>query len=98
MSISYRAMLQRERETNTNRPRHLRIEATRQTTSGKRPPSSLRPHDHRVVFKATHDTTCVYPKGFDRPLVEQETFVFNGASKLRASTRHAIMARYGTVS
>ena len=46
------------------------------------------------MFKATADTTCVYPKGLDRPLVEQETFVFNGASKLRSSTRRAIMADY----
>ena len=56
--------------------------------------ATRQPHDHRVVFKATADTTCVYPKGLDRPLVEQETIVFNGASKLRPPTRRDIMADY----
>ena len=57
-----------------------------------------RPHGRRTHFPATHDTTCVYPKGLALPLAAQKTIVFNGASKLRPSTRHAAMELYGRVS
>ena len=57
-----------------------------------------RPHGRRTHFPATHDTTCVYPKGLALPLAAQKTRVFNGASKLRPSTRHAAMELYGRVS
>ena len=37
----------------------------------------------------------MYLKGLSCPLVEQETIVFDGASKLRDSSRRDIMAHYG---
>ncbi len=54
------------------------------------------PHNNKVVFATTDDTTCVYPKGLALPLVEQATTVVKGASKLRASTRRVTMERYET--
>jgi hypothetical protein len=53
-----------------------------------------RPHNRHVKFSATHDTTCVYPRGIALPLA-----VFNGASILRDPTnRPALLARYGRIS
>jgi hypothetical protein len=57
--------------------------------------ATRRPHDRRVKFSATHDTTCVYLKGLCCPIAEQVTIVFSGASKLRDSSRRDIMAHYG---
>ena len=57
--------------------------------------ATRRPHDRHVKFSATHDTTCVYLKGQESPLAEQDTIVFSGASKLRDSSRRDIMAHYG---
>jgi hypothetical protein len=53
-----------------------------------------RHHNRHIHFSTTHDTTCVYPRGIALPLAVQKTFVFNGASILRASSRRAIMADY----
>ena len=112
-------MLQRERETNTNRPRHLpRLRATEQqqqqqqqqqpppvvaeivplqpssTVTSSIVPRTQRAHNHRVVFSTKFDSTCLFQKGQSCPLVEQATTVVKGASKLRASSRSAIKARY----
>src|SRR5210317_1711896 len=65
------------------------------TSSILRSAGQKRPHNRHVKFSATHDTTCVYLKGLSCPLVEQETIVFDGASKLRDSSRRDIMAHYG---
>src|SRR5210317_1254332 len=65
------------------------------TSSILRSSGQKRPHNRHVKFSATHDTTCVYLKGLSCPLVEQETIVFDGASKLRDSSRRDIMAHYG---
>ena len=65
------------------------------TSSILRSAGQKRPHNRHVKFSATHDTTCVYLKGLSCPLVEQETIVFHGASKLRDSSRRDIMAHYG---
>ena len=56
----------------------------------------MRPHNRSVVFSTTSETTCLFPKGLALPLVEQATTVVNGASKLRSSSRRAIMERYKT--
>src|SRR6056300_15989 len=65
------------------------------TSSILRSAGQKRPHNRHVKSSATHDTTCVYLKGLSCPLVEQETIVFDGASKLRYSSRRDIMAHYG---
>src|SRR6056300_639714 len=57
--------------------------------------ATRRPHDRHVKFSATHDTTCVYLKGQESPLAEQDTIVFSGASRLRDSSRRDLMAHYG---
>ena len=69
------------------------------TSSILRSAGQKRPHNRHVKFSATHDTTCVYPRGIALPLAVQKTFVFNGASILRDPTnRPALLARYGSIS
>ena len=116
MTITYKAMIQRE--TNTSRPRprsihnsnsniirhnnHFRLSSMSSLNRHSTVTSSIlrrasqevmrRHHNRHVAFSATRDTTYVYPKGLTLPLAVQKTFVFNGASRLRASSRRAIMA------
>ncbi len=69
------------------------------TSSILRSAGQKRPHNRHVKFSATHDTTCVYPRGIALPLAVQKTFVFNGSSILRDPTnRPALLARYGRIS
>jgi len=117
MTITYKAMIQRE--TNTSRPRlahnsnsniirhnnHFRLSSMSSLNRHSTVTSSIlrrasqevmrRPHNRRTHFPATHDTTCLYPKGSALPLAVQKTIVFNGASKLRDLSRLAIMADHG---
>ena len=60
--------------------------------------ATQRPQDRHVAFSVTSDTTCVYYKGLDCPLAEQEMIVFKGASKLRDPSRRVIKALYGISS
>ena len=97
MTITYKDMLRRETETNTDRPRPRSTGNSLSHNNNQE--VTRRNNNHRVVFSTTRDTTCVYPKGLTLPLAVQKTFVFNGASILRVPDhRPALMARYGSIS
>jgi hypothetical protein len=60
--------------------------------------ATQQPHNNKVVFCSTSDTTCLFQKGLSCPLVEQTTTVVNGASILRASSRRATIDLHGSIS
>ena len=87
-------LLQPEPEQQDNAP----SPATTTSSISAGQEATQRPQDRHVAFSVTSDTTCVYYKGLDCPLAEQEMIVFKGASKLRDPSRRVIKALYGISS